>query len=118
MGSIAAHYPYPGGNVYGAGKAFVAQFSKNLRADLLGTALRVTCIEPGLSDETKFSTVRFKGDADKARAVYAGTHALKPQDIAEAVSWACNLPAHVNINHIELMPTCQVAPLTVSRTRE
>lgn len=115
IGSIAGTYPYPGGNVYGACKAFTRQFSMNLRADLPGTHVRVTNIEPGMV-ETQFSLARFKGDAKKASAVYANTNPLKAEDVAEAVVWAATLPAHVNINAIELMPTTQsFAPLAVER---
>ena len=116
LGSIAATYPYPGGHVYGATKAFVKQFTLNLKADLVGTNVRVTDIEPGLCGGTEFSEIRF-GDADKAAAVYKGTTPLTADDIAEAVAWVLHLPAHVNINRIEMMPTCQApAPLTVKRT--
>jgi 3-hydroxy acid dehydrogenase/malonic semialdehyde reductase len=107
LGSIAGTYPYPGGNVYGATKAFVRQFSLNLRSDLLGTAVRVTCVEPGLVGGTEFSAVRFDGDQEKADAVYAGTKPLDADDIAESVHWAASLPAHVNINTVELMPVSQ-----------
>jgi 3-hydroxy acid dehydrogenase / malonic semialdehyde reductase len=107
LGSIAATYPYPGGNVYGATKAFVRQFSLNLRADLHGTGVRVTCIEPGMIGGTEFSEVRFGGDAERAAGVYAGTHPLGPEDIASAVEWVTFQPAHVNINTIELMPVVQ-----------
>lgn len=106
IGSVAGSNPYPGGNVYGATKAFVAQFSKNLRSDLLGTNVRVTNIEPGMA-ETEFSSVRFEGDAARAKKVYQGTNPLTPQDIAETVRWLLTLPAHVNVNSIELMPTSQ-----------
>lgn len=106
LGSIAGTYAYPGGNTYGATKAFVSQFSRNLRADLLGTAVRVTSIEPGLA-ESEFSLVRFKGDAAKADQVYEGCQALKPEDIAEMIFWVCSLPPHVNVNFLEVMPTCQ-----------
>jgi len=106
IGSVAGTYPYPGGNVYGATKAFVEQFSLNLRADLHGTNVRVTNIEPGLA-ETNFSIARYKGDVEKAAAVYKGTTPLNGDDIAETVIWAATLPEHVNINAIELMPTCQ-----------
>jgi 3-hydroxy acid dehydrogenase/malonic semialdehyde reductase len=109
LGSVAGVYPYPGGNVYGATKAFVHQFSRNLRADLHGTAVRVTCIEPGLAGGTEFSTVRFHGDADRAADVYAATTPLSAEDVAESVVWATDLPAHVNINLIELMPVVQSA---------
>ncbi|WP_083982939.1 SDR family oxidoreductase [Actinomadura hibisca] len=117
LGSVAGTYPYPGGNVYGATKAFVHQFSQNLRSDLHGTGIRVTCIEPGMCGDTEFSTVRFGGDQDRAQAVYKGMQPLTPTDIAEAVSWAASQPAHVNINVIELMPTAQsFAPFQIHRT--
>lgn len=106
IGSIAGNYAYPGGNAYGATKAFVKQFSRNLRADLLGTQVRVTNIEPGLA-ETEFSLVRFHGDKDKADNVYKGANPLTAEDIAESVLWAAEQPQHVNINSIELMPTSQ-----------
>jgi 3-hydroxy acid dehydrogenase / malonic semialdehyde reductase len=116
IGSIAGTYPYPGGNVYGATKAFVRQFSLNLRSDLHGTGVRVSCIEPGLSGGTEFSTVRFHGDAKRAADVYANTAPLSPYDIAEAVAWVTAQPPHVNVNVIELMPTVQsFAPLQLSR---
>ncbi len=116
LGSVAGTYPYPGGNVYGATKAFVHQFSLNLRSDLHGTGVRVTSVEPGLSGETEFSTVRFGGDQGKADAVYAGTQPLVPADIAEAVYWVVSQPAHVNINTIEMMPVTQsFAPFQVYR---
>lgn len=116
MGSVAANYPYPGGNVYGATKAFVRQFSLNLRADLVGRGVRVTDIEPGLCGGTEFSNVRFHGDDAKAAAVYAGTQPLTAEDIAEAVFWSASLPTHVNVNTLELMPTCQAAgPFQVVR---
>jgi 3-hydroxy acid dehydrogenase/malonic semialdehyde reductase len=119
LGSVAGTYPYPGGNVYGASKAFVQQFSLNLRADLLGTAVRVTNLEPGLVGGTEFSTVRFKGDADEAAKRYQGVQALTPEDIAEAVAWVLHLPAHVNINRLELMPVAQsFAALSIHRTAE
>ncbi|MBP2319864.1 3-hydroxy acid dehydrogenase/malonic semialdehyde reductase [Kibdelosporangium banguiense] len=107
IGSVAGTYPYPGGNVYGATKAFVHQFSLNLRSDLHGTGVRVTCVEPGMVGGTEFSKVRFAGDEDKADAVYAGMQALTPEDIAESVHWAATQPAHVNVNLIELMPVAQ-----------
>jgi len=116
VSSTAASYPYPGGNVYGASKAFVTQFSLNLKADLAGTGVRITDLEPGLVGGSEFSKVRFGGDADKANAVYAGTTPLSPQDIAEAVVWVVGLPSHVNINRLEMMPTCQApGPLTIER---
>ena len=107
MGSIAGSWPYQGGNVYGATKAFVKQFSFNLRADLAGTQVRVTDIEPGLVGGTEFSNVRFKGDDDKASQTYDNANPLMPDDIAESVFWACNLPPHVNINRLEIMPVSQ-----------
>jgi 3-hydroxy acid dehydrogenase/malonic semialdehyde reductase len=107
LGSVAGSYPYPGGNVYGATKAFVHQLSLNLRSDLHGTGVRVTCVEPGMAGGTEFSTVRFAGDEARARAVYANMQPLTGEDVAEAVYWAAGQPAHVNINTIELMPTVQ-----------
>jgi len=119
LGSVAGHYPYPGGNVYGATKAFVYQFSLNLRADLLGTHVRVSCIEPGLTTGTEFSTVRFKGDKMRAAGVYAHTYPLQAEDIAETIYFCLNLPEHVNINTVEVMPVMQAfAPLAVYRTKE
>ena len=116
LGSTAGEWPYPGGNVYGGTKAFVRQFSLNLKADLIGTGVRVSEIEPGLS-ESEFSLVRFGGDAAKAKAVYAGTQPLTPQDIADTVHWVVSRPAHVNINTISMMPTCQAfASLAVKRS--
>ena len=115
IGSIAGNWPYPGGNVYGAVKAFVKQFSLNLRADLIGTGVRVTNIEPGIA-ETPFSLARFKGDSDKAAEVYANTTPLYADDIAETVFWAATLPQHVNVNTLEVMPTMQsFNPLHVER---
>ena len=107
LGSVAGKYPYPGCNVYGSTKAFVAHFTRNLRADLAGTGVRVTDIQPGLCGGTEFSLTRFHGDQEKADAVYVGTHPLSPDDIAEAVAWVAAQPPHVNINAIELMPTSQ-----------
>ncbi len=107
IGSVAGTYPYPGGNIYGATKAFVHQFSMNLRSDLHGTGIRVTCVEPGLCSGTEFSDVRFKGDKQRAAAVYAGVDALTPEDIANAIAWIVSQPAHVNVNTIELMPVQQ-----------
>jgi 3-hydroxy acid dehydrogenase / malonic semialdehyde reductase len=117
IGSTAATYPYPGGNVYGGTKAFVRQFSLNLRADLAGTRVRVTDIEPGLVGGTEFSNVRFRGDDAKAAKLYEGADALTPEDVAEAVFWAATLPSRVNINALELMPVTQsFGPLPVSRS--
>jgi len=116
IGSTAARWPYPGANVYGATKAFVHQFSLNLRADLLGTKVRVTVIDPGLVAGTEFSNVRFHGDDARAAQVYAGADPLTPEDVAEAVWWVATLPARVNVNAIELMPVCQsYAGLAVAR---
>jgi len=118
IGSTAGAYPYPGGHVYGASKAFVRQFSLNLKADLVGTGVRVTDIEPGLVGGTEFSTVRFGGDQDKAASVYQGTQPLTAEDIAEAVAWVIGLPAHVNINRMEMMPTCQgPGPMVIKRSK-
>jgi 3-hydroxy acid dehydrogenase/malonic semialdehyde reductase len=118
IGSVSGTWPYPGGNVYGGTKAFVKQFSRNLRADLLGTRVRVTNIEPGMA-ETEFSQVRFKGDAALAGRVYQGTDSLTPEDIADVVFWAVSRPERVNINSVEVMPTCQAwGPLAVHREKE
>jgi 3-hydroxy acid dehydrogenase/malonic semialdehyde reductase len=115
IGSVAASYPYPGGNVYGATKAFVHQFTLNLRSDLLGTGVRATVIEPGMA-ETEFSLVRFSGDAEKARKVYEGVRPLSAADVAEAVLWTVTLPAHVNVNAMELMPVQQAfGPFAIHR---
>ncbi|OCA52920.1 bifunctional NADP-dependent 3-hydroxy acid dehydrogenase/3-hydroxypropionate dehydrogenase YdfG [Photorhabdus namnaonensis] len=116
IGSTAASWPYSGGNVYGATKAFVKQFSLGLRADLQGKNIRVTDIEPGLVGGTEFSLIRFKGDNDKVNKTYDGTQALTAEDVTEAVFWVANLPAHVNINTLEMMPVCQsFAGLSVHR---
>jgi NADP-dependent 3-hydroxy acid dehydrogenase YdfG len=115
IGSVAGSYPYPGGNVYGATKAFVHQFSLNLRADLLGTPVRVTCVEPGMA-ETEFSLVRFDGDAARAKTVYAGVTPLSADDVAETVLWAVTRPPHVNVNTVELMPVQQAfSPFAIHR---
>ncbi|QHS10272.1 bifunctional NADP-dependent 3-hydroxy acid dehydrogenase/3-hydroxypropionate dehydrogenase YdfG [Sinimarinibacterium sp. NLF-5-8] len=107
IGSIAGEWPYPGGNVYGGTKAFVRQFSLNLRADLHGSGVRVTDIEPGLAGGTEFSNVRFHGNDAKAAKVYENTEALTAEDVADSVHWVATRPAHVNINTLSLMPTCQ-----------
>jgi len=118
MGSIAGNYPYPGGNVYGATKAFVKQFSRNLLTDLNRTRIRVTNIEPGLA-ESEFSLVRFHGDREKADAVYRGTQPLTPADIADIVYWVTSVPPHVNICTVEVMPVCQsCGPLSIHRREE
>jgi 3-hydroxy acid dehydrogenase / malonic semialdehyde reductase len=117
IGSIAGTYPYPGGNVYGGTKAFVHQFSLGLRADLHGTRVRVTCIEPGLVGGSEFSEVRFGGDTERAAAMYAGTDPLTSEDIAAAVEWVTFQPSHVNVNVLELMPVSQsFGPLPVDRS--
>jgi NADP-dependent 3-hydroxy acid dehydrogenase YdfG len=116
IGSVAGSYPYPGGNVYGATKAFVEQFTLNLRADLVGTGVKATNIAPGMSGGTEFSNVRFKGDDAAAAKVYVGTQPLTADDIAEAAYWVATLPAHVNINQIEMMPICQgFSPFSIKR---
>jgi 3-hydroxy acid dehydrogenase/malonic semialdehyde reductase len=116
LGSVAGTYPSPGGHVYGGTKAFVEQFSLNLRADLVGRNIRVTSIEPGMVAGSEFSKTRFGGDEAKAAAVYAGTTSLSPEDIAETAAWVVALPAHMNINRIEMMPTCQASgPFAVKR---
>ena len=113
IGSIAGSYAYPGSTVYGASKAFVKQFSLNLRADLSSKHIRITDIEPGLAGGSEFSLMRFKGDEKRANSVYEGTEPLNPKDIAEAVCWVAHLPSRVNINRLEMMPTCQ-APATLA----
>jgi 3-hydroxy acid dehydrogenase/malonic semialdehyde reductase len=116
IGSTAGNYPYPGGHVYCAVKAFVKQFSLALRADLVGTKVRVSNLEPG-QVETQFSIARFKGDTERAAKVYANTVSLTADDVAEAAQWVATLPLHVNINRIEMMPTMQsFAGLSVERT--
>jgi serine 3-dehydrogenase len=106
LSSVAATYPYPGGNVYGASKAFVSQFSLNLRADLHGTGVRVTSIEPGMV-ETEFTIVRTGGDKAASDALYRGLDPMTAEDIAETLFWAATQPPHLNINRIELMPVSQ-----------
>ncbi|HJV50318.1 MAG TPA: SDR family NAD(P)-dependent oxidoreductase [Noviherbaspirillum sp.] len=116
IGSVAGTYPYPGGNVYGATKAFVDQFTLNLRADLVGTGVRATNIAPGLCGGTEFSNVRLKDDTAAAK-VYEGTVPLTAADIAEAAYWIATLPPHVNINYIEMMPSCQgFGPFAIKRS--
>ncbi|MFT8245642.1 SDR family NAD(P)-dependent oxidoreductase [Roseomonas sp. BN140053] len=113
IGSTAGEWPYPGANVYGASKAFVRQFSLNLRADLHGTPVRVTDIEPGLVGGTEFSNVRF-GDDARAAAVYAGAEPLTPEDVADTVHWVATRPARVNVNTLQVMPVGQAfGPLRV-----
>ncbi|MGB8365929.1 MAG: SDR family NAD(P)-dependent oxidoreductase [Rhizomicrobium sp.] len=115
LSSIAAHYPYPGGNVYGGTKAFVRQFSLGLRSDLHGTGVRVTSIEPGLC-ESEFTLVRTRGNHAAYDALYQGAHALQPEDIAKTIHWLALLPPHMNVNSLELMPVSQSwAPFQVHR---
>ncbi|NVD74339.1 SDR family NAD(P)-dependent oxidoreductase [Duganella sp. BJB488] len=116
LGSVAGDTPYPGGNVYGATKAFVEQFTLNLRADLVGTGVRATNLAPGLCGGTEFSNVRLKGNDEAAAKVYEGTEPLTAEDIANTAYWIATLPAHININRIEMMPTCQgYGPLAIKR---
>jgi 3-hydroxy acid dehydrogenase/malonic semialdehyde reductase len=116
IGSTAGHWPYLGANVYGATKAFVHQFSLNLRSDLLGTKVRVTVVDPGLAGGTEFSNIRFHGDDARAAQVYERTEPLRPEDVADTVHWVASLPERVNINAIEMMPVGQAfAGLSVSR---
>jgi NADP-dependent 3-hydroxy acid dehydrogenase YdfG len=115
LGSLAGSFPYPGGNVYGATKAFVERFSSNLKADLVGHPIRVTNVEPGMVS-TEFSLVRFAGDAAKADAVYQGMRPLVADDIADIVFFAATRPAHVDVTRIEVMPVAQAfAPFVVHR---
>ena len=106
IGSIAGSYPYPGGNTYGGTKAFVRQFSLGLRSDLHGTGVRVTDIEPGMA-ETEFTLVRTHGDQAASDALYAGASPMTARDIADAIWWVANLPPHLNVNRLEIMPTSQ-----------
>jgi len=115
LASIAASWPYPGGNVYGATKSFVRQFSLGLRSDLSSRGVRVTSIEPGLS-ESEFTLVRNGGDQAAYDRLYRGSNPLQPEDIAETVYWVASLPPHVNINSVEIMPVSQSwAPFQVHR---
>jgi 3-hydroxy acid dehydrogenase / malonic semialdehyde reductase len=107
LGSVAGDFPYPGGNVYGATKAFVHQFSLNIRSDLSGTKVRVTNIEPGMCGGTEFSEVRYKGDKEKASAVYKGVEYLTSEDVAETIYWVASRPDRVNINTLSMMPVAQ-----------
>lgn len=107
LGSVAGNYPYPGNSIYGATKAFVKQFSLNLRADLSDYNIRVTNIEPGLCGDTEFSYVRFKNDEKRAQSVYENIDYIQPIDIANTILWIINQPQRVNINRIEIMPTKQ-----------
>ena len=115
ISSVAASYPYPGGNVYGGTKAFVVQFSLGLRSDLHGTGVRVTCIEPGMT-ETEFTVVRTKGNQEASDALYKGANPMTGEDLAETMLWIASLPPHMNINRIELMPVSQsFSPFQVDR---
>ena len=115
ISSVAASYPYPGGNVYGATKAFVTQFSLGLRSDLHGTGVRVTSFEPGMT-ETEFTLVRTKGDQEASDKLYGGANPMSGDDIAQTLLWIANLPPHMNINRIELMPVNQsFSPFQVYR---
>ena len=115
ISSVAASYPYPGGNVYGGTKAFVVQFSLGLRSDLHGTGVRVTCVEPGMA-ETEFTLVRTSGNKQASDAVYKGANPMTGEDIAETLFWIANLPPHLNINRMELMPVNQsFSPFQVYR---
>ena len=116
IGSIAGTYPYAGGNVYGATKAFVRQFSLNLRADLAGKNIRVTNVEPGLCGGTEFSNVRFKGDEARVNQLYENVDYIRAEDIARTALWLYQCPEHMNVNAIEIMPVAQTfAAHTVSR---
>jgi len=108
ISSIAGSYPYAGGNVYGGTKAFVTQFSLNLRSDLHGTGVRVTSVEPGMA-ETEFTVVRTGGDQAASDKLYAGTQPITAGDIADTIWWIASLPSHLNVNRIEMMPTSQSA---------
>lgn len=115
LGSVAANYPYPGGNIYCATKAFVQQFSLALKADLAGTGVRVSDVQPGMVGGTEFSAIRFN-DAERAKAFYADTTPLTPEDVAETVAWIVALPAHMNVNRIEIMPVVQgPGPFVIKR---
>lgn len=116
IGSTAGHYAYPGSNMYGATKAFVDHFSISLRADLVKTKVRVTNLIPGLIGETEFSDVRFHGDREAFKGLYDDCQALRPQDVADTIAWIVSQPEHVNINRLEMMPSCQApAGLTVHK---
>lgn len=115
LGSVAGQWPYPGSHVYGGTKAFVQQFSYNLRCDLLGTGVRVTDIAPGMA-ETEFTLVRTKGDQEASDRLYRGTEPLSAEDIAEQIFYVASLPEHININRLEVMPTRQAwSPFAVDR---
>ena len=116
LSSVAATYPYKGGAVYAGTKAFVRQFSLDLRCDLAGTGVRVTSVEPGMA-ETEFTIVRTGGDKEASDKLYAGMEPMTPQDLADLFWWLANLPPHLNINIVELMPLSQsFAGFTVNRS--
>ena len=115
LSSVAATYPYKGGAVYAGTKAFVRQFSLDLRSDLAGTGVRVTSVEPGMA-ETEFTIVRTGGDKEASDKLYAGMNPMTSEDLAELFWWLANLPPHLNINTVELMPVSQsFAGFTVTR---
>ncbi|MEN4559402.1 SDR family NAD(P)-dependent oxidoreductase [Pantoea agglomerans] len=117
ISSVAASYPYMGSNVYGATKSFVQNFSLNLKTDLEGTNVRVSCIAPGLS-KTEFALVRYKGDIRKAESLYENKTYLTPENIAETVFWTFSLPKNVNINILEVMPTGQSFALGFTKQQD
>lgn len=115
IGSVAGHWPYPGGNAYCGTKAFVEQFSYALRSDLQGTGVRVSCLAPGLS-ESEFTLVRTGGDQAAHDQLYRGADPIQPEDIAETVYWLATLPPHLNVNQLELMPVSQAwSPFSITR---
>jgi 3-hydroxy acid dehydrogenase/malonic semialdehyde reductase len=114
VGSVAAHYPYMGSNVYGATKAFVHQLTLNMRADVDGTGVRLSCVAPGMT-RTEFALVRYEGDADRAAQLYQNVTPLSADDVAETVLWCMSRPSHVNVNMIEIMPTDQPFGLALGR---
>ncbi len=115
ISSVAASYPYPGGNVYGGTKAFVSQFSLGLRSDLHGTGVRVTSVEPGMA-ETEFTLVRTKGNQEASDKLYKGADPMTAENIADTLFWIATLPPHMNINRIEMMPVNQsFSPFQVHR---
>jgi len=115
ISSVAASYPYPGGNVYGGTKAFVVQFSLGLRSDLHGTGVRVTSVEPGMA-ETEFTLVRTKGNQEASDTLYKGANPMTGDDVADTLFWIASLPPHLNINRIELMPVNQsFSPFQIHR---
>ena len=115
IGSVAGMYNYPGGNVYGPTKAFVHHFSLNLRADLLGTAIRVTDVQPGMTSGTEFSKVRFRGNEERAAKTYENVEPLTADDIADVIVWVATRPAHVQIQTVLLTPVAQANPFVLTR---